>query len=206
VRRIVTCLVLLAALGTALPGCATTESTLGGHQGAVLGAGAGAVGGAVIGGLVGGKQGAVAGGLLGALAGGLIGNYADEKEKTLAETRRAHAEYTPEKGTRLRIEKVKAGPTPVRPGGTVSIDITYAVLTPSEEVQVPVRETREILFEGSKVGEASLSIEREGGTWRSVVPVTLPADARRGNYRVLASVEYGGGGKDVKEASFAVQP
>ncbi len=205
-RQTATYLAILAVLVAALPGCATTDSTLGGHQGAAIGAGTGAVGGAVIGGLVGGKKGAVAGGLLGALAGGLIGNYYDEKEKTLAETRRAHAEYTPAKGTRLRIEKVKAGPTPVRPGGTVGIDITYAVLTPTEGVLVPVRETREILFDGSKVGEASLSIEREGGTWRSVVPITIPADAKRGNYRVLASVEYGGGGKDVKETSFAVQP
>jgi len=206
VRKAVSCLAVLALFGATLSGCATTESTLGGHQGAAIGAGAGAVGGAVIGGLVGGKQGAVAGGLLGALAGGLVGNYYDQKEKSLAETRQAHADYTAAKGTRLRIEKVKAGPTPVRPGGTVNIDVTYAVLTPTEDVQVPVRETREILFGGSKVGEASLSIEREGGTWRSVVPITLPADARPGNYRVLASVEYGGGGKDLKETSFRVQP
>jgi hypothetical protein len=205
-RKTVSSLAVLAVLAAVLSGCATTESTLGGHQGAAVGVGAGAVGGAVVGGLVGGKQGAVAGGLLGALAGGLIGNYYDQKEKTLAETRKAHAEYTPAKGTRLRIEKVKAGPTPVHPGATVNIDVTYAVLTPTEGVQVPVRETREILFGGSKVGEASLSIEREGGTWRSVVPITLPADAKPGNYRVLASVEYSGGGKDLKETSFRVQP
>lgn len=205
-RKLATLLVTLVAFAAVLPGCATTDSTLAGHQGAAVGAGAGAVGGAVLGGLVGGKQGAVAGGLLGALAGGLIGNYYDQKEKTLAETRQAHADYTPAKGTRLRIEKVKVGPTPIRPGGTVNIDVTYAVLTPSDGVQVPVRETREILFGGSKVGEATLAIEREGGTWRSVVPVTIPADAKPGSYRVLASVEYGGGGKDLKEASFRVQP
>lgn len=196
-------LVLLAAI---LPGCATTDANLGGHKSTAIGAGAGAVGGAVIGGLVGGKKGAVAGGLLGALAGGLIGNYYDQKEKGLAETRQAHADYSAAKGTRLRIEKVKTGPTPVRPGGTVDIDVTYAVLTPNDSVQVPVRETREILFSGSKVGESTVDIEREGGTWRSVVSVTLPGDARPGNYRVLASVEWRGGGKDLKEASFRVQP
>ena len=63
------------------------------HEGAVVGAGAGAVGGAVIGGLVGGKRGAVVGGLLGALTGGILGDYHDRKEKGLAETRQAHAEY-----------------------------------------------------------------------------------------------------------------
>ena len=205
-RKLATLLVTLAAFAAVLPGCATTDSTLAGHQGAAVGAGAGAVGGAVLGGLVGGKQGAVAGGLLGALAGGLIGNYYDQKEKTLAETRRAHADYTPAKGTRLRIEKVKVGPTPVHPGGTVDIDVTYAVLTPNDSVQVPVRETREILFSGSKVGESTVDIEREGGTWRSVVSVTLPGDARPGTYRVLASVEFRGGGKDLRETSFRVQP
>ena len=205
-RKAVNCLIVLALLGAVPPGCATTESTLGGHQGAAIGVGAGAVGGAVIGGLVGGRKGAVAGGLLGALAGGLIGNYYDQKEKGPAETRQAHSDYTAAKGTRIQIEKVTAGPTPVRPGGTVDIDVTYAVLTPTDDVQVPIRETREILFGGSKVGESTVDIEREGGTWRSVVSVTLPADARPGNYRVLASVEFRGGGKDLKETTFRVQP
>ncbi|MFA5808048.1 MAG: hypothetical protein WC978_06720, partial [bacterium] len=79
-----------------------------------------------------------------------------------------------------------------------------AVLTPREDVMVPVRESREILFEGSKVGEASVDIEREGGTWRSVVPITLPGNARPGNYRVVASVESRGGGKDIEEITFRV--
>jgi len=62
VRKAVNCLIVLALLGAVPPGCATTESTLGGHQGAAIGVGAGAVGGAVIGGLVGGRKGAVAAG------------------------------------------------------------------------------------------------------------------------------------------------
>jgi len=67
-----------------------------------------------------------------------------------------------------------------------------------------VRENREILFEGIKVGEASIDIEREGGTWRSVVPITLPGNARPGNYRVVASVESRVGGKDIEEITFRV--
>ena len=92
----------------------------------------------------------------------------------------------------------------VKPGDTVEIQLTYAVLTPREDVMVPVRESREILFEGSKVGEASVDIEREGGTWRSVVSITLPGNARPGNYRVVASVESRGGGKDIEEITFRV--
>jgi hypothetical protein len=204
-RRTVLLTTAAALFLATLPGCATTDPSLGGHKGAAIGAGAGAVGGAVIGGLVGGKRGAVAGGLLGALAGGLVGNYYDQKEKSLAETRQAHADYTPAKGTRIRIEQLKAAPPAIAPGQTVDIQLTYAVLTPREDVTVPVRETRQILHNGEKVGEASVSIEREGGTWLSVVPITLPANVRSGSYRVVASVESSAGGRDVREVTFRVR-
>src|SRR3990172_3829632 len=46
---------------------------------------------------------------------------------------------------------------------------------------------------------------REGGTWKSIVPIILPADAPAGKYRVIASVESAGGGKDVEETNFKVQ-
>ncbi|MGB5198166.1 MAG: glycine zipper domain-containing protein, partial [Candidatus Deferrimicrobium sp.] len=161
-------------------------------------------GGAVVGGLLGGRRGAVAGGLLGALAGGLVGNYHDQQEKNLADTRRAYTGYTPAKGTRLKIERVRTTPTSAAPGDTVEIQLTYAVLTPREDVMVPVRESREILFNGERVGKASVDIEREGGTWRSVVPIMLPENAHPGNYRVVASVEELGGGKDIEEITFRV--
>jgi len=188
-----------------LSGCASTDQGLREHRGTAVGAGAGAVGGAVIGGLVGGKRGAVVGGLLGGLAGGVVGNYYDQKEKDLAETRQAHAEYSAAKGTRVKIERVRATPAAVAPGETIDIQMTYAVLTPKEGVMVPVKETREILFNGSRVGQTSVDIEREGGTWRSVVPITLPPDARPGSYRVVASVESRGGGKDIDEIAFRVR-
>jgi len=203
-RKIVSLAAVAALFVSILSGCAAQNGGMREHRGAAVGAGAGAVGGAVVGGLLGGKRGAVAGGLLGALAGGLVGNYHDQREKNLAETRRAYAEYTPAKGTRLKIERVKTTPASIAPGETVEIQLTYAVLTPSEDVMVPVRESREILFNGSKVGEASVDIEREGGTWRSVVPITLPENARPGNYRVVASVESRGGGKDIEEITFRV--
>ena len=187
-----------------MSGCAAQNGGMREHRGAAVGAGTGAVGGAVVGGLLGGKRGAVAGGLLGALTGGLVGNYYDAREKSLAETRRGHTEYDAARGTRLKIERVRTNPPAAVPGDTVEIQLTYAVLTPREDVMVPVRESREILFEGSKVGEASVDIEREGGTWRSVVPITLPGNARPGNYRVVASVESRGGGKDIEEITFRV--
>ena len=203
-RKIVSLAAAAALFASILSGCAAQNGGMREHRGAAIGAGTGAVGGAVVGGLLGGRRGAVAGGLLGALAGGLVGNYHDQQEKSLAETRRAYTEYTPAKGTRLKIERVLTIPTSAAPGETVEIQLTYAVLTPREDAMVPVRESREILFNGVKVGEASVDIEREGGTWRSVVPITLPGNARPGNYRVVASVEELGGGKDIGEITFRV--
>ena len=203
-RKMVSLAAIAALFVSILSGCASQNGAMREHRGAAIGTGTGAVGGAVVGGLLGGKRGAVVGGLLGALAGGLVGNYHDQQEKSLAETRHAYAEYTPAKGTRLKIERVKATPASAAPGDTIEIQLTYAVLTPREDVMVPVRESREILFEGTKVGEVSVDIEREGGTWRSVVPITLPGNARPGNYRVVASVESRGGGKDTEEITFRV--
>jgi hypothetical protein len=203
-RKFVGLAAVSALFVSILSGCAAQNQGIREHQGAAIGVGTGAVGGAVVGGLLGGKRGAVAGGLLGALAGGLVGNYHDEREKNLAETRRGHADYSAARGTRLKIERVRTNPAAAAPGDTVEIQLTYAVLTPREDVMVPVRESREILFEGIKVGEASVDIEREGGTWRSVVPITRPGNARPGNYRVVASVESRGGGKDIEEITFRV--
>jgi hypothetical protein len=162
------------------------------------------VGGAVVGGIIGGKRGAVIGGLLGGLTGGAIGHYMDQKEKTLSQTSREYG-YTPAQGTRLKIETVRSRPAVLVPGETVNIDLTYAVLTPSADQQVLVRETREILVNGTSVGKTEIKIEREGGTWKSIVPIILPADAPPGKYRVIASVESAGGGKDVEETNFKVQ-
>ena len=204
-RKIVSLAAIAALCLSILSGCAAQNGGMREHQGAAVGAGTGAVGGAVVGGLLGGRRGAVAGGLMGALVGGLVGNYHDEREKNLAETRRGYTEYNAARGTRLQIERVRTKPPTAAPGDTVEIQLTYAVLTPREDVMVPVRENREILFEGIKVGEATVNIEREGGTWRSVVPITLPGNARPGSYRVVASVESRGGGKDIEEITFRVR-
>src|SRR3972149_629847 len=191
-RTFVSLAAIAALFLSILSGCAAQNPSLREHRGTAIGAGTGGVGGAVV------------GGLLGGLAGGLVGNYYDQREKTLAETRRSYTDYSAAKGTRLRIERGGSKPPAVAPGDTVESHLTYAVLTPREDVTVPVRESREILFNGSKVGETSVDIEREGGTWRSVVPITLPGNARPGNYRVVASVESRGGGKDIEEITFRV--
>jgi hypothetical protein len=147
----------------------------------------------------------VIGGLLGGLAGGVIGHYLDEQEKDRAQTSKEYG-YSPAQGTRLKIELVRANPATLTPGETVNINLTYAVLTPSENQQVPVKETREIFFNGNSVGKTSIEISREGGTWKSTVPITLPANATPGQYRVRASVESQTAGVDSLETFFQVKP
>jgi len=197
--------VALSFLAAVLSGCAQTGQTVRDNRRTAIGAGAGAVGGAIVGGLVGGKRGAVVGGLLGALTGGVVGHYYDEQEKTLAQTSKDYG-YTSRQGTRLKIEAVRVNPAALSPGETININVTYAVLVPAADQQVLVKETREILMNGSSVGKTSIDVSREGGTWKSTVPVTLPANAALGSYRVVASVETKGGGKDVDETFFKVRP
>jgi hypothetical protein len=144
------------------------------------------------------------GGLLGGLAGGAVGHYLDQQEKNRAQTSRQYA-YSPSQGVQLKIETLRANPASLSSGETVNINLTYAVLTPSEDQQVLVKEKREILMNDTLVGQTSIEISREGGTWKSTVPVTLPATAAPGNYRVVASVETAGSKKDVEETFFRVQ-
>ena len=202
-RKILCAVVALAFLSVVLSGCAETGQTVREHPKTAIGGGAGVVGGAVVGGLIGGTRGAVLGGLLGGLAGGAIGHYLDTQEKTLAQTSKDYG-YSPSQGDKLKIEAVRANPAVLAPGETVNINLTYAVLTPSADRQVLVRETREILVNGSSVGKTSVEISREGGTWKSTVPVTLPPTAAPGNYRVIASIEAAGTGKDSQETHFKV--
>jgi hypothetical protein len=203
-RKGICAFVAVAFLAMPLHGCAPTNRAVRENPNTAIGAGTGVVGGAVVGGLLGGKRGAVIGGLLGGLAGGAIGHYMDQQEKTLAQTSREYG-YKPAQGIRLKIEAVRSTPALLAPGETVDINLTYAVLVPSADRQVLVRETREILVNGASVGKTSIDIEREGGTWKSIVPITLPADAPPGKYRVIASVESAGGGKDVEETHFKVR-
>ena len=204
-RKFLCLAVSLAFLSMVYPGCAGMEQTARDRPKTTIGAGAGVLGGAVVGGLIGGKRGALIGGLLGGLAGGAIGNYLDEQEKDRAQTSTEYG-YSPAQGTRLKIETVQANPATLSPGETVNINMTYAVLTPSENQQVLVKETREILLKGKSVGKTSIEISREGGTWKSTVPITLPVNATPGQYRVIASIESTTTGTDRLETIFRVQP
>ena len=202
-RKFLCLAIALAFLSALFPGCAGMEQTVRDRPKTTIGAGAGVLGGAVVGGLIGGKRGALIGGLLGGLAGGAVGHYLDQQEKDRLQTSRDYR-YSPAQGARIKIETVRVNPAALSPGETVNINLTYAVLTPTADTQVLVRETREILLNGNSVGKTSIEISREGGTWKSTVPITLPANAAPGKYLVIASIDSRTAGTDRQETSFQV--
>jgi len=181
-------------------GCASMQ----GHEGAAVGAGAGAATGAVAGALIGKGAGAVVvGSLLGALAGGAVGHYAYDQKKSRQETARAY-NYGDSQGMVLRIESVSISPGEVSPGGEVQLSMTYAVLTPGQASNTVITEIREITHLGQIVGKPQVQVTRPNGTFTSTVPLRLPVDAARGEYRVKSVVE-SGGASDVRENRFTVR-
>ena len=76
-------------------------------------------------------------------------------------------------------------------GGTVNLLVTYSVLVPQSDRTVAVRETREVRHDGALVANPTTEFQRQGGTFTSAMPVTLPATARRGLYEVTTTVALG---------------
>jgi surface antigen len=178
--------VVLVSVG-GLAGCETIQD----NPKTSIGTGVGAAGGAVLGGLIGqGTTGVVVGGLLGGLAGGAIGYYLDRQDRTRAEAVVATA-YDPAQGDVVRVERVEATPNPVSRGGTVNLVTTYTVLTPQADQSVTVRETREVRHNGAPVANPTTEFTRQGGTFTSAVPITLPQGAGVGTYEVTITVAVG---------------
>jgi surface antigen len=177
--------------------CATIPEE---HKGAATGAGIGAASGAVLGAVVGGStKSAVIGGLLGALVGGAIGHYYSDQKKTRAQTTSQYG-YRSTQGNVLRAEEASVVPQTVSPGGTVEMQMTYAVLTPAEATEVTVIERREIRLNGVLAGNPEVSVVRKGGTYMSSIPLTLPADAKKGLYVVTNTVKSGNLSEQIQSA------
>lgn len=173
-------------------GCAELEQKVREHPEAAIGAAAGTAGGILLGGLIfRNTTGALLGGLLGGLAGGVIGEAMDARKREHASTAKAY-NYAAAQGMVVRIEKVEALPSTVRPGDTVQLVTHYALLTPDPTQTVSVAERREITKAGQLVGNPVLTVDRTGGTWASTIPLTLPDNAAEGIYRVNMSVRANG--------------
>jgi hypothetical protein len=86
----------------------------------------------------------------------------------------------------------------------VKLQATYALMAPSDQQEVEVTETRVLTLNGAKVAETTAKIARASGTYTSVVPVTLPANATAGSYEL--QVTLAAADKSVnKKSAFTVQ-
>jgi len=194
---IVLCLTLMS-----LPlGCANVMEE---HKGAAVGSGVGGAVGGVMGAVIGHGTGAVVvGALAGALLGGAIGHFGYDQEKTREQTAKNYG-YKETQGTVLRIESLNAVPASVRPGETVDLKMTYAVLHDSPDTKIAVTEVREITYKGELVGRPEVKVEHSDGTYTTSVPLQLPSSTQKGTYKVKAMVEsqYA---KDAREVTFTVR-
>ena len=125
---IILCLTLVS-----LPlGCANVMEE---HKGAAVGPASAERSGGVMGAVIGHGTGAVVvGTLAGALLGGAIGHFGYDQEKTREQTAKNYS-YKETQGTVLRIESLNAMPASVRPGETVDLKMTYAVLHDSPDTK-----------------------------------------------------------------------
>lgn len=180
------CLILIVG-GTV--GCVAIEEQVKAHPQTAIGASVGAAVGLLTGGLIfRSATGTLLGGLVGALAGGVIGNVLEARSKDRAATAQQYG-YTPAQGTMVRIEGAEVHPVKIRPGETVNLNIRFAVLAPNPQQTILVTEHRQIFFNNTSVGDSTLQAQRQAGTWTSSQPITLPANAKSGSYRVVVSVK-----------------
>jgi len=184
-----------------LSSCATLEEHKGAATGAAVGAGLGGLIGAAVAPGGHGLAGAIIGGLAGGLIGGAVGHYAFDTKRTQTETNKAYG-YTPDKGSSVRIESIDVKPKTVKAGGKLDTNLTYAVLTPSNE-GVNIKEIREIWYGDSLWGNPETTVSRQGGTYQSNIPIFLPSDIKKGTYKVRYIVQTDFS-KDMREASFTV--
>lgn len=199
-------LVLVSILTISLlGGCASTVEQ---HPGATSGAAIGAIGGAVLGGIIGHQvdrkeEGIIIGAILGGLAGATIGHYSYDVRRSRGETVNLYS-YRPTSGPIIRIEDTTVVPKVVRPGERVELKATYAVLHPDPNARIGIVETREIRKDGVLIGRPSTRVIRSGGTYTSVVPLFLPANAEPGRYVVITTID-GRVARDTRETTFVVE-
>jgi hypothetical protein len=104
----------------------------------------------------------------------------------------------------VRIEEARVTPAVVSPGGTINLEATYAVMAPTSDTQVKIIESREVTLNGELVGNPEVNVTHNSGTYQTSVPLILPADAKKGTYRVITTIKTESA-KDAKETSFTVQ-
>jgi len=205
-RRLLSVFLVLCLTVIFSGGCATQSAQE--HKGAMAGGAAGAVAGGVIGGVVGHQsghttEGVLLGALIGGLTGAAIGHYAYDQKQTEQQASEQYAyNYDQAGATLVRLESVSCVPDKVRPGEKVELVSTYTVLGRQNTV-MDVTETREVRMNGELQGKPAITVQRQGGTYESRVPLILPSNAPKGKYMVATTIQ-SGGSSDTRENSFNV--
>jgi uncharacterized protein YcfJ len=206
-KRTATALLLSVLLiSSGMAGCASQKHA----RYTATGAGIGAVTGGILGGVIGSMsgrsaEGVVIGSILGGLMGASVGDAQYQQQRSY-EAAAEHYDYNREKARRdlVRIEDASSNPKVVHPGEEVTLSVTYTVLSRWKD-NAEVHEVREIRKEGDLIGRPEVTVERQGGTWSSSMPIRLPDNAEAGTYVVTNIVETEDAG-DVRESTFRVEP
>ncbi len=201
-RGIALLLCVLFIVGSTL-GCVAIEEQIKAHPQTAIGAGIGAAAGLLTGGLIfGNATGTLLGGLVGALAGGVVGNVLESRSRDHAATAQQYG-HTAAQGSMVKLEAIEVHPAQIRAGQTVNLNMRFAVLTQNPQQTILVSEQRQVFLNGSAVGDTTLQAQRQGGTWTSSQPVTLPGNAASGSYRVVMTVK-AEGSEASQQTSFTV--
>jgi hypothetical protein len=92
----------------------------------------------------------------------------------------------------------------IKPGEKVDLDVTYALMAPSPDSQINITESRMVRLNNELVGNPEVNVSHTAGTYTSSIPLFLPADAKKGTYKVITTIKTDSG-KDSRETSFEVQ-
>jgi hypothetical protein len=182
-------LVALAIIGYS--GCATRTQT-----GAVVGGAAGAAIGAGIGGALGGKEGALIGGVLGTIlgttTGAAVGKYFDDRQERTRDQAAQANDYAPPQGPLLVVFEPEVTPRLVQPGDTVQIRVTYDVLAPEPDKQIPITETWVFKHNDKELTAISRPEElKDQGGYTSTFAFTMAEDALPGEYQAMVTISNG---------------
>jgi len=183
---------IVVIFGAALAGCATN-----GYYSPERSAGAGALGGAATGAALGAIIGAATGSpatgaWVGAAAGSVVGAiggylYAEHMNHKAAASQSAQS-YNPEQGSMVAIDRVAAYPNQASPGGQVTLEMGYTVMTPEN---TPTNATlyREVRRDGVLVEQPyQVSVTNYNGSYADRVAFKLPNNAQPGTYLVTSRV------------------
>jgi hypothetical protein len=204
-------IVVVVLFTVSFVGCTTEGGYYSPGQSAGAGALGGAATGAAIGSIIGAATGSPAtGAWVGAAAGGILGGvggylYAEHRNSEIRSAQSAAmANNYQGQGNVVSVDNVSASPSTASPGQTVSLGMTYTILTPAN-APISVNLVREVRLNGQMVGTPyQTTVSNANGTFNDSINYVLPSNASRGNYTVTSRV-VSSAGTSQRDAYFTVQ-